>query len=247
MSCLSSVLVEVHYLNTDRYNIKKTPDCQIKIPIGIKLSPILLEMNKVPRGRPKKLLREQAIALAVQAYWQDSTDTVSLNEFCRRATLSKPSVYREFGNEDGLMKAALLSYQATVLAPVYQMIRDDRPFPETLDALVSLVTRNDATSSQVDDQSMPAGCLLVKMRESYNRLGEQVQQAIDDARQEALTVYENWVADATAKGEFTADLTPQLAAIYIDAQLNNALSLLARGEPRDEVSNILNVAFSVLK
>jgi len=198
-------------------------------------------MKKAPRGRPKTLDREQTIAVAVQAYWGEGVKGVSLNEICRRAGLSKPSLYREFGNEDGLMKAALIAYRQNVLAPVYRMVASDAPFRETLDALVSLVTRGGG------DEAMPGGCLLVKMRESYGRLGRNVQQEIDQARQEALAIYEDWVIRARARGEFTADMSPQLAALYIDAQLSSALSLLARGEPNDEVKQILTVAFSVLR
>ena len=41
-------------------------------------------------------------------------------------------------------------------------------------------------------------------------------------------------------------MSSRFAAIYIDAQLSSALSLLARGEPNDQVKKILTVAFSML-
>jgi len=203
-------------------------------------------MEKAPRGRPKTLDLEQTVSVAVQGYWREGVDRVSLNEICRRAAVSKPGLYREFGNEDGLMKAALVAYRKNVLAPVYQMIAADTPFRETLDNLVLLVTRDSKTPGSSDDPEMPDGCLLVKMRESYGRLGEETRQEIDHAKREALIVYEDWVSRAMAKGELNTDMSPRLAAIYIDAQLNNALSLLARGEPNDEVNKILAVAFSML-
>jgi AcrR family transcriptional regulator len=207
-------------------------------------------MAKASRGRPKTLDREQTITVAMQTYWSEDVDSISLNEICRRAKISKPSLYREFGNEDGLMKAVLIAYQKQMLALVYQIIAADAPFRETLDSLVSVVTRSsDArffSDDQSDDQAVPSGCLFVKMRESYRHLGEETRAEIDLAKKEALTVYEEWVERARAKGEFTGDMPSQFAAIYIDAQLSNALSLLARGEPNDEVKKILTVAFSML-
>ena len=207
-------------------------------------------MAKASRGRPKTLDREQTITVAMQTYWSEDVDSISLNEICRRAKISKPSLYREFGNEDGLMKAVLIAYQKQMLAPVYQIIAADAPFRETLDSLVSVVTRSsDAqffSDDQSDDQAVPSGCLFVKMRESYRHLGEETRAEIDLAKKEALTVYEEWVERARAKGEFTGDMPSQFASIYIDAQLSNALSLLARGEPNDEVKKILTVAFSML-
>lgn len=203
-------------------------------------------MAKASRGRPKTMDREQTLAVAMQAYWSEDVDSISLNEIGRRAEVSKPGLYREFGNEDGLMKAVLVAYQKQVLAPVYQMIAADAPFRATLDSLVSLVTRSSDAQIVGDGQAMPDGCLLVKMRESYGHLGEETQEQIDHAKEEALTVYEDWVERARAKGEFTGDMSSRFAAIYIDAQLRNALSLLARGEPQDEVKQILTVAFSML-
>jgi AcrR family transcriptional regulator len=203
-------------------------------------------MAKASRGRPKTMDREQTLAVAMQAYWSEDVDSISLNEICRRAEVSKPGLYREFGNEDGLMKAVLAAYQKQVLASVYQMIAADAPFRATLDSLVSIVTRSSDAQFFSDDQEVPSGCLFVKMRESYRHLGEETRAEIDHAKEEALTVYENWVERAKTKGEFTGEMSSRFAAIYIDAQLSSALSLLARGEPNDQVKKILTVAFSML-
>ncbi|MEM1128116.1 MAG: TetR/AcrR family transcriptional regulator [Bacteroidota bacterium] len=200
---------------------------------------------KAKRGRPKTLDRKQAISVAMRAYWSEDVESVSLNEICRRAELSKPGLYREFGNEDGLTKAVLVTYRKQFLAPVYQMIAAGAPFRETLDSLVSIVTRNGSAPMLNDDQEVPNGCLLVKMREAYRHLGEETRKEADHAKEKALTVYEDWVERAKAAGEF-GEMSSRFAAIYIDAQLNNALSLLARGEPSDEVKKILTVAFSML-
>lgn len=203
-------------------------------------------MTKASRGRPKTMDREQTLAVAMQAYWRADVDSISLNEICRRAEVSKPALYREFGNEDGMMKAVLVAYQKQVLAPVYQLIAADAPFRSTLDSLVSIVTRSGDAQFFSDAQAVPSGCLFVKMRESYRHLGEETRVEIDHAKAEALTRYEDWVERARAKGEFGGEMSSRFAAIYIDAQLSNALSLLARGEPNDEVKQILTVAFSML-
>ena len=48
--------------------------------------------------------------------------------FVGAAEVSKPGLYREFGHEDGLMKAVLVAYQKQVLALVYQLIAAMRRF-----------------------------------------------------------------------------------------------------------------------
>ena len=196
--------------------------------------------TKAPRGRPKTLNRNHILDVAMQAYWQEGIDDISLNEICRKAKVSKPGLYREFGNEDGLMKAALLVYWQKVLTPMLQIVNTDASFGETLDSLVSFATTVN------ENQDVPKGCLLVKMRESRMRTGEATREQIDSIHGQILTAYEEWVEDSKAKGEFSADMSPQFAATYIDAQLSNALAQIARGEQSNTVRAILTMAFSVL-
>ena len=41
----------------------------------------------------------------MQTYWQEGVDSVSVNEICKKAEVSKPGLYREFNNEEGLIIA----------------------------------------------------------------------------------------------------------------------------------------------
>jgi hypothetical protein len=102
---------------------------------------------------------------------------------------AKPGLYREFGNEDGLLKAVLVVYPQQVLATVYQRIATDAPFRATLDGLVSIVTRSGDTPFFGDAQAVPSGCLFAKMRESYRHLGEETRAEVDRAKAKILTLY----------------------------------------------------------
>lgn len=198
------------------------------------------DLVKASRGRPKTLNRDHVVDVAMQAYWKEGIDAISLNEICRRCEISKPGLYREFGSEDGLMRAVILAYQDSVLKRVLQMLNTDTPFRETLDNLVSFVTEVN------DNQEAAKGCLLVKMRESRMRVGDATREQIDFAHEQALKAYEEWVERSKKKDEFTANMSSQFASTYIDAQLNHALSQIALGEDRQIVKKILAVAFSML-
>ena len=56
-------------------------------------------------GRPKTLDKSHALATALEGYWREGVYGMSVNEVCRRAGISKPGLYREFGGEDGLLTA----------------------------------------------------------------------------------------------------------------------------------------------
>ena len=196
---------------------------------------------KVSRGRPKTLNRDHIIDVAMRAYWQEGAAGVSVNEICRKANVSKPGLYREFKNEDGLMQAVLVAYQNQMLTPILQSLTTDAPFRQTLENLVSFVTQVQ------DNQAFPKGCLLVKMHESRMRVGAATREQIDCSHQQFLTAYEQWIERAKARGEFLADLPSQFAASYVDTQVSSALSQIARGEPHSNVKKTLLLAFSMLR
>lgn len=196
---------------------------------------------KPVRGRPKTLDRDHVLDVAMDSYWKDNIGNLSLNEICRRSGVSKPGLYREFSNEDGLMKAVLIRYQEQVLEPVQQMLSSDVPFREALYNLISF-----ATSVNCHDES-PNGCLFIKMRESRVHLGKETQAQIDLLEKQGLVFFKKWVERSKTKGEFSVDMSSEFAATYIDAQLSNASTQLARGVAPETVKKILLVAFSVLE
>lgn len=190
------------------------------------------------KGRPKTLNPEHVLNIAMNLYWEKGVDGVSVNEICKRANVSKPSLYREFGNEDGLMRAVLTTYQEQVIAPILDMLDSDTSFRATLDNLIVAAT--------TVSEDRPKGCLCVKMRQAYDHVGSSTQKEIDHVKHHVLTAYQAWIQRAQANGDYSANMTPEFAATYIDAQLSNAFSQIARGENSSDVRKVLEVSFSVL-
>lgn len=196
--------------------------------------------TKASRGRPKTLDRDHILDVATQAYWKEGVGAVSLNELCKKAKVSKPGLYREFGNEDGLMKAVILDYEKKMLMPLFQMLAGDEPFRKILDDIMIFVT------SDSDERQIPSGCLFVCMRESYNQMGEATKEQLDQISGRIRAVYEEWVERSKAKGEFSADMSSKFAATYIYSQMSYASSKMARGGDQKTVRAVLKTALSML-
>jgi AcrR family transcriptional regulator len=196
--------------------------------------------SNAPRGRPRTLNRDHVLNVAMQAYWHDGVDNVSVNEICKKANVAKPGLYREFTNEDGLMKAALQSYQKKILAPLFEALKADAPFRETLGYIVASITMEN------HDEQAPKGCLMAKMRQSRSYMGAGTQAEISHIHEQVLDALHDWVLRSKTKGEFTADLPPKLAATYVDAQMHCAMLQLAQGEEKKTVKEVLTLSFSIL-
>jgi AcrR family transcriptional regulator len=194
----------------------------------------------VPRGRPRTFNRDHVLDVAMQAYWHDGVDNVSVNEICKKANVAKPGLYREFTNEDGLMKAALHSYQQKILAPLFEALKADAPFKETLGNIVSSITMEN------NDEQAPKGCLMAKMRQSRSYMGAGTQAEISHIHERVLDALHDWVLRSKIKGEFTADIPPKLVATYIDTQIHCAMLQLAQGGEKTTAKEVLTLSFSVL-
>lgn len=190
------------------------------------------------RGRPKTIDRERVIDIAMDSYWREGTDAVSLNELCRRADVSKPALYREFGGEDGLMDATLDHYAETVLAPMLDRTTDDAPFAEVLAAMIDIMLDI--------NRDMPAGCLLAKMRVLSSQLGPATQNRADNLRAEARARYVDWVERAKTRGEIAEDVPTTVAAAFIDNQFTALLIQIAQGDEPDMLRAQARLTFAGL-
>ena len=79
----------------------------------------MMSPNKIPRGRPQTFDREKTLQTAVNSYWADGVEKVSINDICKRAGISKPGLYREFQSEDGLKSASLEAYRKIICVPFF--------------------------------------------------------------------------------------------------------------------------------
>lgn len=197
------------------------------------------EQVKRARGRPKTFDRDHTLDVAVDGYWREGIDAVSVNEICRRANISKPGLYREFGSEDQLLDAALSRYVETVLGPALATLTDDRPFQQTLDSMIEFATRPASSES-------PAGCLLAQMCAARNHLGPVTGDHVDRIRREQIAHYSAWLEKCADRGEISAPGPIENIAGYVDAQMNLILNRIAAGEDPDTVRTHAYLAFAIL-
>lgn len=199
-----------------------------------------LKTEKPTRGRPKTFDREQVLKVAMMRFWADGPTTVSVNDICTQAGVSKPSLYREFGNEDGLKQAALETYHDMVLTQITDRLRPDQSFAKGVDALIAYLMRDRIALG------LPLGCLHADMCQSGDQLGALTKDKANAYRQEVLGYIENWISAAKANGEFRPNTPTKTAALYIDAQIGAAMKLQKLGVQNDVVEACLRIAFSAL-
>ncbi|MEM7137835.1 MAG: TetR/AcrR family transcriptional regulator [Myxococcota bacterium] len=193
--------------------------------------------EKKKRGRPRTFERDRAVSRALDHYWREGPLALSVNEFCRRMGMSKPSLYREFGGEDGLLAEALDRYWGSVLAPIAALLGPDRSFAESTEALIAFAS---------DPGDTPKGCLLAKSRGTRDRLGPAAGARVDELARALRNAYEAVSRRGQERGEVRSDINSEFAARYLDTQVTTALHKVAAGEDPDEVRAQTELALTAL-
>src|SRR6056297_880497 len=191
---------------------------------------------KPARGRPRTMNADKVLDVAMTAYWQRDPADVSVNAVCQMAGISKPSLYREFGSEDGLTRAVLDSYAERVLSAVFAILHGGQGFQATLAALIDFAS---------DDPRMETGCLFYKMRAGKHRLGPETRARVEEIDVAAQAAYAAFLQAARHAGEWPDGLSVEAGAKYLGEQIGLAITQRASGEDPERIREMLTLALSV--
>ena len=193
--------------------------------------------DKRARGRPKTVKKQETTELAMQIYWEEGIHKYSLNEICRRVKISKPALYREFKNEDGLMEATLIHYRELVILPMLSLRELPLTFSEVLSQAIEILT---------SERDRPAGCLFTHLRLAKPFLGTATLHRLEEIEKERFIAFQEWYGKALELGQVNPELSPTLAAGYIDTQLNTLLLQMGAGGDPQLIREHAKLAFKVL-
>lgn len=196
------------------------------------------ERTKPRRGRPQTLDAENTLDVAMQAYWQADPADVSLNTICGLAGVSKPALYRQFGNEDGLMHAVLDRYAEKVLSDIFEILSRNASLTETLEALVDFCAR---------DPKMETGCVFYKMRAGKHRLGPKTLERVEEINAGSIEAFTNYLESRRKVGDWKSDQPASMIAHYLVEQIGLTFMQRAAGEDQTQINQTLKLAFSVVQ
>ena len=192
--------------------------------------------QKRSRGRPRTMNADHVLDTAMSALWRGDPADVSVNAICHMAAVSKPSLYRVFGSEDGLMCAALDRYAERVLSDVFTILQGGQTLRATRDALIDFA---------IADPRMDRGCLFYKLRAGRHRLGPKTRARLEEIDAAAKAAYAAFLEARRDAGDLPEGLSIDAAAPYLSEQLALAITQRASGEDPRRVRDMLELALSV--
>lgn len=197
-------------------------------------------LKKSSRGRPQTLDRNHVLKVAMENYWTRGSSAVSINEICKLAEVSKPGLYREFGNEDAFKKVVLTHYEEVNLLYVYEMLENEKSLKEVISLII------DYFSTDRKKLELPYGCMHNDMCMLRDNLGPLAKEKTDNISNKIFNLFEELFKKAKAKGELNFNISATEATIYVRAQINSVMHLQKDGADREACQRFLRLAFSVL-
>lgn len=108
-----------------------------------------------PGGRPRAFAPEAALDAAVETFWRHGYDAAGLGELTEAMGISKPALYRAFGDKAQLFNAALERYIARNMGYVEAALLE----PTARRVAEAFLTGN---AEAVTTPGRPPGCLSVQ-------------------------------------------------------------------------------------
>ena len=78
---------------------------------------MVTNIAKRPPGRPKGFIPDEALDRAVEMFWEHGYEGVDVERIARAVNVTKPALYRAFGDKSTLMLKAVERYALTYGAP----------------------------------------------------------------------------------------------------------------------------------
>lgn len=192
------------------------------------------------RGRPRQTDRNAAVEQAMLAFWQDGYDGTSMARLSGVMQMNPSSIYAEFGDKDGVFRAALHRYLQDT--GEIALRRLDQPGP-TRHALAAVLA--DA-AAQVTAPDRPRGCLVALAAANCRDQATPVAAELATIRRATRAAIHARIAAGLQAGDLPETTDVDAVAGHVVSVLYG-LSLLARdGAGRDDLTRIAAQALLAL-
>ena len=212
------------------------------------------EKLKNPVGRPKTLDRSILIDIALNEYWLYGINNVSLSKIAKLAKVSRPGIYKEFGDEDGLKYEVIMKYtdllssevipqyyKANHVKTMYYHIYSTLGYPVDKKYFKGI-----SKSNKLKKPIKAKGCLFEKSKLEKYRLNNKSKNAIDSFEKIRKKAFTNYIERLQKTNQLDSSLKLDDVYDYFIAQLSLAQSLDVNGSKKEEIKIIIDTAFSAI-
>ena len=194
----------------------------------------MLESETIKRrvGRPKSLNIIEITKDAMFLFWDKGIQGVSFNEVARATGVSKPSLYRYFGDEDGLRAATVELYSELLMSDIRKALASENSFRGSLNAYFEAMMERNLT------KEIPSGCLILDVNIQIENHGHKTVKAVKDMSQLYTKILIDLCCKASSTNELNSNINPKEASLFIMSQTFGLTTLASAGLGRDQLKTV---------
>ena len=157
--------------------------------------------------RHKEYDRKGVLSRAVNLFWQKGYKATSVTDIVHATGLNTASMYKEFGDKDGLFEESLEYYRQNIVSPRFQILIDE-PNIRGVEAYLESVVIGAASEDY-------KGCLMMNHLAQKHSISAQAARQISDFCEKFESLLEAACRNAQTNGEISTSRDPALLASFV--------------------------------
>ena len=195
---------------------------------------------KKGRGRPKQFDRDTALDKELEMFWRHGYEATSMSDLVEGTGAKAPTLYAEFGNKEGLFRAAVERYVIKFAEKGKALL--DRPDCTVAEAVESFFR---AAASMFTDKSLPSGCFIICTSAALSASSDEVAQMLKCRHHLQENTLRDFLQTRQAQGDLSANVPVSALAKYLAGTLQG-MSVQARdGASQEDLDLIVSTLMAV--
>ncbi|HEY0210850.1 TetR/AcrR family transcriptional regulator [Acerihabitans sp.] len=195
---------------------------------------------KKGRGRPKQFDRDIALDKALEMFWRHGYEATSMADLVEATGAKAPTLYAEFGNKEGLFRAAVERYVSKFAEKGKALLT--RPGSSITEAVEDFFR---AAAATFTDKSLPSGCFIICTSAALSASSEDVAELLRTRHHLQENTLREFLLARQAREELPAGTHIAALAKYLACTLQG-MSVQARdGATREDLDSIVSSLMAV--
>lgn len=195
--------------------------------------------GKKSRGRPKQFDRDRALESALDLFWRHGYEATSLADLVEVTGAKAPTLYAEFGNKEGMFRAAVERYLQKYTTCTNQLLEQDLPVAEIVEAYVR------SSVEVFTDPDTPSGCFMVCASAALSSASDDVAQMLRKKHHAQETALKACFDRKVQQGELLAKTDTALLAKYVICTIEGMSVQAREGGSRSDLLRLLEALMLV--
>jgi|TARA_B110000240_G_C13424210_1_gene420848 AcrR family transcriptional regulator len=187
----------------------------------------------MPAGRPQSLDLEAAMPVILRHFWHDGYAGATIDQVAAELGVTKPTVYRAFGEKEAVFAAALDTYHRAYIAPAEQHLEQAATLRDALTGFFAVFV------DRIVDDDLPAGCFLGDSAMAGTFTTGPIAATIDRLQGRLGSLVQQRVEAAINGGELEPATSVAAVVPFVLGQVS-ALSAISRtGPTRSQLDSVV--------